>query len=553
MKSPVFQRPVFWQVLSVVLLIPALFSYLGYLPLDTGTDEPRRALVALEMILSGDYLTPTLNGELYFNKPPLYNWLIAASFHLFGNYSSFALRFPMAVSLLLYGLTIYLLVKQHLGPRTAFAAALMLVTNTRILLYDSMLGLIDITFSWLTYTAFILVYHFDRKRNYWALFLSTYLLTALGFMMKGLPSLVFQGLTMLAYFLYTKQFRRLFSPAHFVGIGLFLLIVGSYYVAYFDRNNIAPERIVAVLFDESAKRTVVKFGIWETLRHMLTFPFEMLYHYAPWMFLVILLFRKGIFRPVGKPSEENRPLIAGQPFVLFNAVVFLVNFVIYWSSPQVYARYLLMLLPLLFTVFAYVYYERTDPADWRRRGWEWFLGGMLVVVTLGAWVPVFHPETQVIPGVWWKCGLMFAGLGFITYHYIRQPQHRLIILIAFLTMFRNGFNWLVIPPRLAHRQEYKESSERIARQSLGKPLLGYKETIGSDGQTDVNSFHIEVVRNEVLRKTARKIPGALYIADSVTLAGERYQTLSEFNLFDRHPAKLIQFETDTTARNVFPK
>ncbi|GAB3260758.1 hypothetical protein GCM10027347_25310 [Larkinella harenae] len=541
MQIPIFQRPAFWQLLSVVLLLPALFSYLGYLPLDTGSDEPRRALVALEMILSGDYLTPTLNGELYFNKPPLYNWLIASSFHLFGDYSSFALRFPMAVSLLLYGATIYGLVKPHLGQRVAFAAALMLVTNTRILLYDSMLGLIDITFSWLTYAAFILVYNFDKKRNYWALFLTTYLLTALGFMMKGLPSLVFQGLTLLAYFLYTKQFWRLFHPAHFVSVGLFLLIVGSYYWAYFDRNHIPPEKIATVLFDESAKRTVVQFGIGETLLHMLTFPFEMIYHYAPWMFMVVLLFRKGVFREKKTATTTESALVTGQPFILFNAVIFLVNFVIYWSSPQVYARYLLMLLPLLFTVFAYIYYERTDPADWRRRGWELLLGTVLVVVTLGAWVPVFHPETQSIPGLWWKCSLMFIGLAFITYHYIRQSQHRLIILIAFLAVFRNGFNWLVIPPRLAHRQEYKDSSERVARQSLGKPLYSYKQTIGDDGQTDVNSFHIEAVRGEILRKTDQKIPNALYIADSASLVGERYQTLSEFDLFDRQPVKLIQF------------
>ncbi len=169
------------------------------------------------------------------------------------------------------------------------------------------------------------------------------------------------------------------------------------------------------------------------------------------------------------------------------------------------------------------------------------MGFVLIVVTIGAWVPFFHPDTKTIPGLWWKCSVLFGVLAFIVYHYIRQPEHRLIILIAFLAMFRNGFNWLVIPPRLAHRQEYKDSSERIARQSLGKDLYGYKQTIGSDGQTDVNSFHIEVVRGEILRKTSQKLPNTLYIADSVSLGRESYQTLSEFNLFDRHPAKLVRF------------
>ena len=89
-----------WSLLLIGGLSTVLWSHLGYLPLDTRSDEPRRALVALEMILSNDYVTPTLNGARYFNKPPLYNWIIAGSYHLFGNYSSFALRFPMLVVLL---------------------------------------------------------------------------------------------------------------------------------------------------------------------------------------------------------------------------------------------------------------------------------------------------------------------------------------------------------------------------------------------------------------------------------------------------------------------
>ncbi|WP_266367328.1 ArnT family glycosyltransferase [Tellurirhabdus rosea] len=543
MNDSFLRRPLFWQLLAVLLLIPALFTHLGLLPLDTGSDEPRRALVALEMIFSGDYITPTLNGEPYFNKPPGYNWLIALSYTAFGNFSSFALRFPMAVSLVLYGLTIFLLVRKELGSRVGFAAALMLVTNARILLYDSLLGLIDIAFSWLTFAAFILVYQFDRKKNYWALFLTTYLLTAVGYMMKGLPSLVFQGLTLGSYFLYTRQFRRLFHPAHFAGVALFLLLVGSYYVAYFTRNNIPPEKIAAVLFDESAKRTVVQFGITETLLHLVTFPFQMLYFYAPWMLMVVFLLRKPKADSSGMPFFQKITSWAAtlHPFILFNAVTFAVNFVIYWSSPQVYARYLFMLLPLLFTIFAYSYYE-SRPTDWRRRGWDGLMGIVLTVVTIGCWTPFFMPETKDMPDLWWQVPLIFVALAFVTWQYWRQPANRLVILFAFLGVVRIGFNWFVLPPRIEHRQFYKDSSEKVARLSLGKPLYGYKETIGRDGSTDVNSCHIEVVRGEVLKRTDQKIPGALYIADSASLAGERYRVLHEFLLFDQWPAKLVQFE-----------
>jgi 4-amino-4-deoxy-L-arabinose transferase-like glycosyltransferase len=39
-------------------------------------EEPRRCLVALEMIYRGDYVVPYVLGEPYRNKPPLQNWLI---------------------------------------------------------------------------------------------------------------------------------------------------------------------------------------------------------------------------------------------------------------------------------------------------------------------------------------------------------------------------------------------------------------------------------------------------------------------------------------------
>ena len=47
---------------SVIGLVLPLGSY----PVNIITDEPIRALVAREMLISGDWLTPTLNGELLF-------------------------------------------------------------------------------------------------------------------------------------------------------------------------------------------------------------------------------------------------------------------------------------------------------------------------------------------------------------------------------------------------------------------------------------------------------------------------------------------------------
>ncbi|GAB3887914.1 hypothetical protein GCM10028825_19710 [Spirosoma agri] len=518
------------------LLLIALISHLGYLPLDTSSDEPRRALVALEMILSGDYITPTLNGELYFNKPPLYNWLIIGFYKLAGNYSSFALRLPMVISLLLFGLTIYGFVRRYMPVRksppamVSFVVAMMVLTNGRVLIYDSLWSSIDIPFGWLTYSAMMLVYHFDQRRNYWALFLCTYALTALGFLTKGLPSVVFQALTLVSWFSYTRQFRRLFHPAHVVGVSLFLLIIGSYYIAYFSRNHIPLANVASVLFDESAKRTVSTFGIWETLLHLLTFPFEMIYHFVPYLLLLVLLF-----------SRTSIKTIKREPFIAFNALVFSVNVLVYWTSPQVYARYLIGLLPLLFTVLAYFYYEHSVPDTPARKWIEWLWLGLTAIVTIGVWVAVFHPKTRIVDGIVWKTALVFFLLSVCAWWLWQDTQNRLGRMLLVMVVIRIGMNWITLPGRLASRQFYKDESERIARETRRRPLYGYRETIGSTGATDVNSFHIAAFRGQILRKTDTRIPNAYYIADSTSLVGNQYQPIDTVRLFDRHPARLVKF------------
>jgi 4-amino-4-deoxy-L-arabinose transferase-like glycosyltransferase len=518
-----------WSALLLAGLLTVLLSHLGYIPLDMG-DEARRALVSLEMILSGDYITPTLNGERYFNKPPLYNWLIVASYRSFGNYSAFALRFPMIVSLLLFGLTVAVFVRRYTTPAIGFATALMVLTTGRVLLYDSMLGLIEITFSGITYLAMMLVYHYDRKGNYWLLYLTTYTLTAIGFLLKGLPPIVFQAFTLAGWFLYTRQFKRLFHPAHLAGLLLFLALLGLYYVTYLSRNAIPFVDIFKVLVNESAKRTALTFSLRETVLHLLTFPVEVVYHFLPYLLLLVLLFRRDLIT-----------LLKVNSFVAFNALTFSTTVLIYWFSPQVYGRYLIGLMPLLFTIISYLYYEHSSPLDRTRRYVEqiWFIA--TAVVALGAWTAVFYPTTRVLPGVVWKTGIVSALLAGLAWQLRRPMPNRLGLMLAVMIVIRLGFNWLVLPGRAVKRLFYQDTAEQAAALTAGHPLYGFGTTVGNDNATDVSSFHIAALRSDILRKTTQKLPGAYYIADSVNLVGQQYRIIGKLTLFDRHPAYVVSF------------
>jgi 4-amino-4-deoxy-L-arabinose transferase len=86
---------------SVSFLLPALFIMLYLLPLAGRPlfiqDETRYAEVPREMLQTGDWVVPRINGLRYFEKPVMGYWLTAASLALFGE-NNFAVRLPSALA-----------------------------------------------------------------------------------------------------------------------------------------------------------------------------------------------------------------------------------------------------------------------------------------------------------------------------------------------------------------------------------------------------------------------------------------------------------------------
>ena len=71
------------SIFFLLAFIAFYFYGLGHLPL-VGPDEPRYAQVAREMFLRGDWITPTLGGHTWFEKPALLYWMEIAAFRVFG-------------------------------------------------------------------------------------------------------------------------------------------------------------------------------------------------------------------------------------------------------------------------------------------------------------------------------------------------------------------------------------------------------------------------------------------------------------------------------------
>ena len=480
----------------LLLLVPALLINLGLIPFID--DEAMRALIALEMDLSGNYITPTINGEYYYNKPPLYNWFLLIWFKFFGTYEEFVSRLATIFCLLGYATTIFYFSKKHYSTKFAFLNAFFLITCGRILIYDSMLGLIDIAFSWVTFSAFMIVYHQYEKRNFHALFAFTYLLTAIGFLMKGLPSLVFQGATLFSFFLYKKDFKKLFSLAHIAGGILFLLIVGAYYLAYNQYNSL--ETVFNTLLFESSRRTASTHGMGSTILHLFSFPFEVIYHFLPWTILVVLFFQKGI-----------RKILAADSFIVFCLVTFFANILVYWISVQVYPRYLFMHLPLLFTSLLYLYF-REDQQTKYHQVIHIILGVLCFGLFLGMFAPLFLERESEISFLYLKTtglGLVIGGLCWI---FMKKKQERLLITIAVLLVARVALNWFILPERyvIDWGTPVKETSIKMGKEFKGKSLFIFSKTL----MQPTNAFYVTREREEIFRyKETVDNPNELFVVD----------------------------------------
>src|SRR4051812_22161454 len=88
-------------------------------------DEGRYAQIPREMLQRGDWIVPTLQGEPYLDKPPLFYWFVMGSYALFG-YHAWAARLVPALAVHGAVLAGYVLGRRLLGERSAWWGAALL-------------------------------------------------------------------------------------------------------------------------------------------------------------------------------------------------------------------------------------------------------------------------------------------------------------------------------------------------------------------------------------------------------------------------------------------
>lgn len=249
-------------IIFIIALVFVYFFALGSIPL-LGPDEPRYAQVAREMYERGDWITPTLGGANWFEKPALAYWLMILSYKIFG-VDEFAARFGSAVSGLLTVLTLF-----YLGTRVQLATTRRsyIFDNTgnlarfNAVLLGSSLGLlvfsrgasfdIVLTFPLTAALTFFLTADLREKRDYsqtysvpkvpqfsylyLALF---YFFVGVSILAKGLVGAVLPFGIIFLYFVFQTRFPpKKFILSLFWGLPITILTAAIWYLPMYERHG----------------------------------------------------------------------------------------------------------------------------------------------------------------------------------------------------------------------------------------------------------------------------------------------------------------------------
>jgi 4-amino-4-deoxy-L-arabinose transferase-like glycosyltransferase len=203
-------------------------AYFGLL----GADEPRYAQVAREMFARHDWITPTLGGKPWLEKPALYYWQTMLAYSVFG-VSDWAARLPSAVDATLMVICIYLFLLRF---RSGFQldGALMAASASGVIGFAHAASMdmpLTATFS-IAMLAWYAWYESASKR-YLAM---SYVCLGLAVLAKG-PVAPFLAVAIVLIFAAAKGDYRLLARTLWIpGIALFLLTALPWYVAVQLRN-----------------------------------------------------------------------------------------------------------------------------------------------------------------------------------------------------------------------------------------------------------------------------------------------------------------------------
>ena len=213
------------HILFLALL--GLLFYLGNWRIPVSDPvEVNYAQTAVEMLQSGDFVSPRIYGHAWYDKPVFFYWELMAAFSMFGM-TDFAARFFPPFFAVLGLFLAYFFAGRLYGERTGFWSAAVLGTS---LIYWSLAKLIitDMTLFVFMNGAlafFYLAYRGGKSSFYYV----AYALAGLAVLTKGPIGIALPGMVIFLFLLWQRDVRALGRMKLFSGMLVFLLVCAPWY------------------------------------------------------------------------------------------------------------------------------------------------------------------------------------------------------------------------------------------------------------------------------------------------------------------------------------
>lgn len=300
----------FVKLLSLVtILILASFLMLWRLGEAhlTNWDEAWYGDVARTMAERGNLLTPTWNGQPFLEKPPLFYWLTAISFRLFGD-TEFSARFISSLSGIGTLGLLYWFCRKHWGERAAILSSLVLL-STPAFLWRARTGNLDSLLTFLVFLSAVALVEMGKKDR-WVYVAGISI--GLGFLTKGAIGFLFPIIAA-GFFLWKKEGKSLKQTAKALGLATMIAITW-FGISY----HVNGQLFIQQFFAQQGE----KIGSLKTLFGQLSFDY--LIHLKTGLKLWFVIFIPSIFYVFAKWREKSALLSA----------VFVIVFVILLSFLQ---------------------------------------------------------------------------------------------------------------------------------------------------------------------------------------------------------------------------
>lgn len=322
------------------------------------------------MFEKNEWIVPTINGDLYTDKPILFFWLILVFSKLAGSVNEWTVRLPAALGALGAVLTTYRLGKDFFSARTGFIAAVVLATSVRVV-WEGRWAHLDMLFTFFFLLSMYVAARAVLRKGGRHELLIGYVFMALATLTKGLIGVLLPALVLVAFVVVRRDWRLLREARLPLGIPLFLLIAAPWF--YLVNQATGGKWLSDFIYIHHLQRYTDPLGHREPFYYYLTtLPVDLL----PWtVFAIPALFA---YKPGRKFFSEPIPLY----FTLWFAVIFL----FFSFSDSKRDLYLLPLLPVA-ALFIGVYLEdlvsgKLAPS-WFQKGLALIFFGLLALACLG--------------------------------------------------------------------------------------------------------------------------------------------------------------------------